>query len=247
MHRNAIPSKEIVYFSCSMLSTVAPPPPPMSSSLMLMDHLDPSDARKRRRALLALHRNVSTSPDHFVKVDPSSTKSAPSPSHQQGSASKKPQMKYDPDVPMTKNEAALWRREQRRQRNRLSAAQSRERQRNRISELENELDQWKDKYAAVQAKIDSLMAQQQASTVSDDDARATSPIPSTISSRVIIAPSGSPTSCLSMMVVNPSQDDKFDIIMSLSYDDLESAADNTPPFKPKMISRPAVSSITVLT
>jgi bZIP transcription factor len=204
----------------------------------MMDQPDPSDARKRRRELLALQRTVSTSPCTFVtcrEVAPSST--------HESSASKKPQMKYDPDVPMTKEEAAIWRREQRRQRNRLSAAQSRERQRYRIAELEHELDQWKGKYAAVQAKIDSLLAQQ-TSTVTDDEARATSPIPSTVASKSI-SPTASPTSCVSM-VLEPSQDEKFDLIMSLSDDDFESATCNTSFLKPlKMISRLAMSSITI--
>ena len=69
---------------------------------------------------------------------------------------KKPQMKYDPDVPMTKEQAAVWRREQRRKRNRESAAASRQRQRDRISELEVELNGWKSKFDAVMKKIDEM-------------------------------------------------------------------------------------------
>lgn len=71
-------------------------------------------------------------------------------------AAKKPQMKYDPDVPMTKEEAAVWRREQRRKRNRESAAASRQRQRDRIAELEVEVDEWKVKYEAILDKIRKL-------------------------------------------------------------------------------------------
>jgi len=67
-------------------------------------------------------------------------------------AKKKPQMRYDPSVPMTKEAAAVWRREQRRKRNRDSAAASRQRQRNRISELEDEVAEWK-------IKFDNAMAQ----------------------------------------------------------------------------------------
>ncbi|GFH59276.1 hypothetical protein CTEN210_15752 [Chaetoceros tenuissimus] len=59
---------------------------------------------------------------------------------------KRPQMRYEPDVPMTKEEAAVWRREQRRKRNRESAAASRQRQRDRITELEKEVDDWKIKF-----------------------------------------------------------------------------------------------------
>jgi len=55
-------------------------------------------------------------------------------------------MRYDPAVPMSKEAAAIWRREQRRKRNRDSAAASRQRQRNRITELEEEVSEWKKKY-----------------------------------------------------------------------------------------------------
>jgi len=69
---------------------------------------------------------------------------------------KKPQMKYDPDVPMSKEEATLWRREQRRKRNRESAAASRQRQRDRITELETEANDWKVKYEAIMAQLHAL-------------------------------------------------------------------------------------------
>ena len=73
-----------------------------------------------------------------------------------GKITKKPQMKYDPDVPMTKEEAALWRREQRRKRNRESAAASRQRQRDRIVELESEVEEWKIKYEQIMHQIRDL-------------------------------------------------------------------------------------------
>jgi len=69
---------------------------------------------------------------------------------------KKPQMKYDPDVPMSKEEAAAWRREQRRKRNRESAALSRQRQRDRIGDLEVEVDQWKNKVESIMERIKKL-------------------------------------------------------------------------------------------
>lgn len=47
---------------------------------------------------------------------------------------------------MTKAEATAWRKEQRRIRNRLSAAASRQKVRNRIAELEIEVEHWKAKY-----------------------------------------------------------------------------------------------------
>jgi len=69
---------------------------------------------------------------------------------------KKTQMRYDPDVPMTKEEAAAWRKEQRRKRNRESAAASRQRQRDRITELEQEVSDWKAKYEEALARIERL-------------------------------------------------------------------------------------------
>lgn len=72
------------------------------------------------------------------------------------SAKKKPQMKYDPDVPMTKEEAAIWRREQRRKRNRESAALSRQRQRDRIGDLEIEIGEWKSKVESIMGRIKKL-------------------------------------------------------------------------------------------
>lgn len=71
---------------------------------------------------------------------------------------KKPQMKYDPDVPMTKEETAAWRREQRRKRNRESAAASRQKQRDRIAELEVEVDGWKAKFEEAMKRIRQLEA-----------------------------------------------------------------------------------------
>mmetsp|Transcript_2099 Transcript_2099/g.3861 ORF Transcript_2099/g.3861 Transcript_2099/m.3861 type:complete len:369 (+) Transcript_2099:132-1238(+) len=72
------------------------------------------------------------------------------------STAKKPQLKYDPDVPMTKEEAAVWRREQRRKRNRESAALSRQRQRDRIADLEVEVAEWKTKVESVMERIKKL-------------------------------------------------------------------------------------------
>jgi len=85
-----------------------------------------------------------------VQMSASSTKKKPS------TTKKKPQMKYDPDVPMNKEEAALWRREQRRKRNRESAALSRQRQRDRIGDLEIEVDSWKTKVELIMERIKKL-------------------------------------------------------------------------------------------
>jgi hypothetical protein len=133
---------------------------PIMVDLPVCDHSS-AEARKRRREILASQRSLI--PDIMATTEPvekrrklsiddeSSTETAKASKH-----AKKPQMKYDPAVPMTKEEAAAWRREQRRKRNRESAAASRQRQRDRINELESELEDWKDKYEDVMAKVRQL-------------------------------------------------------------------------------------------
>jgi hypothetical protein len=69
---------------------------------------------------------------------------------------KKTQIRYDPDVPMNKDQLAAWRREARRVRNRESAAASRQRIRNRISELEDEVGEWKKKYSTAIQRLEAL-------------------------------------------------------------------------------------------
>ena len=69
------------------------------------------------------------------------------------SHAKRPQLKYDPSVPMTKEETSVWRAEQRRKRNRESAAACRKRQRDRIAELESEVEEWRHKFAAALGKL----------------------------------------------------------------------------------------------
>jgi hypothetical protein len=54
---------------------------------------------------------------------------------------------------MSKEEASAWRRKQRRLRNRESAAASRQKTRDRISELEDELDEWKSRFEALENQI----------------------------------------------------------------------------------------------
>ena len=66
------------------------------------------------------------------------------------------QNRYEPEVQMSKEEEAEWRREARRQRNRESAANSRNKVRNRIHELEKEVEDWKEKYASLLKRIDLL-------------------------------------------------------------------------------------------
>ena len=54
---------------------------------------------------------------------------------------------------MTKEQLTTWRREQRRVRNRESAAASRRKVRDRIGELEDEVDIWKRRYQEVMARL----------------------------------------------------------------------------------------------
>mmetsp|Transcript_512 Transcript_512/g.1283 ORF Transcript_512/g.1283 Transcript_512/m.1283 type:complete len:274 (+) Transcript_512:266-1087(+) len=60
----------------------------------------------------------------------------------------KKQSRYDPGVPMTREELKAWRKEARRVRNRESAALSRKKNKERITELEMEVDTLQSKYAA---------------------------------------------------------------------------------------------------
>mmetsp|Transcript_2805 Transcript_2805/g.3353 ORF Transcript_2805/g.3353 Transcript_2805/m.3353 type:complete len:266 (+) Transcript_2805:47-844(+) len=66
------------------------------------------------------------------------------------------QNRYEPEVPMTKEQEAEWRKEARKQRNRESAAASRNKVRNRIVELEAEVEGWKAKYMVLMQRLDAL-------------------------------------------------------------------------------------------
>ena len=66
-------------------------------------------------------------------------------------------LKYEPaDPSLTEEEAAEWRKEQRKARNRASAAQSRHKTKARIDELEGEVGELKRMYAAAVARIAEL-------------------------------------------------------------------------------------------
>ena len=145
-----------------MISTISPESPSIGTV-----------ARKRRRQIIQSQRIKSNDeqaqPFKKICVEPiTSSDAAPDYGYADDSSSmtkssadksKKPQMRYDPDVPMTKEEAANWRKEQRRKRNRESAAASRQRQRDRITELEEELSDWKTKYEEALARIERLERQ----------------------------------------------------------------------------------------
>jgi len=118
----------------------------MSSSVLLTTNDDDDDFRNLMR--------VSNYSDPELLVKPITRPSKRRKSL--ATTSKKPQMKYDPDVPMTKEEAAVWRREQRRKRNRESAALSRQRQRDKIGDLEGEIDDWKTQVESIMKRIKKL-------------------------------------------------------------------------------------------
>lgn len=138
----------------SMTAAVAPLP----MSLPIAD--SSAEARKRRREILTTQRTIVESLPKICQISSVSSEVVSAKrrkvSDNGKKKTKKPQMKYDPDVPMTKEEAAVWRREQRRKRNRESAAASRQRQRDRITELEGEVGDWKLKYDSMMKKIEEL-------------------------------------------------------------------------------------------
>jgi len=70
----------------------------------------------------------------------------------------KPQNFYAPPNPnqMTKEELAAWRKEERKKRNRESAAASRNKIKGRITELESELSEWKQKYTDMEDKMRAM-------------------------------------------------------------------------------------------
>jgi len=88
-------------------------------------------------------------------VDGNSVSNGNNSNHNNGSSNKKQRFvpKYVPDVPMTKEQTAAWRREARRVRNRQSAAASRQKTRHRITELEEQCTFWETKYKDLVHKI----------------------------------------------------------------------------------------------
>ena len=144
---------------------------------------------------------------------------------------KKLQMKYDPEVPMSKEEAAAWRREQRRKRNRESAAASRQRQRDRIAELEAEVNQYKKAYEAVQTQIKALEEQEKSAIASQSDS------PNLVFS--LLAPASPTTSTFLDLNAGDGIVDKLSVLATPASLD-EHLHPQLPPFK--MISRHAVQN-----
>ena len=158
-------------------------------------------------------------------------------------------MKYDPDVPMTKEEATAWRREQRRKRNRESAAASRQRQRDRINELEGEVEEWKTKYEAIMAAIAKL-EQQKAEGTADAVLTHLPPLPETTVSKFVSPPASpghSPSYEPSEPVASPIASSSLIPPPMVSPQELSSSKGvvkmETCEPSDKLISRPAASRI----
>merc|ERR1712125_54075 len=79
---------------------------------------------------------------------------------------KKKYKKYDPGVPMTKEQLKEWRKEARKVRNRESAALSRWKTQNRIVELESEMSRLSGKYQRALERIQQLEATRTSNVVS---------------------------------------------------------------------------------
>lgn len=152
-HSDKVSAFKCIQVKSSMTAAVVSLPMPLQAAEFS------ADARKRRREILTTQRTIVDALPKICQI--SSVSSEVTAKRRKVSddgckKTKKPQMKYDPDVPMTKEEAAVWRREQRRKRNRESAAASRQRQRDRITELEIEVDGWKQQYDTMMKKIEEL-------------------------------------------------------------------------------------------
>lgn len=137
-----------------------------------------AEARKRRKEIIQSQRvEVEAVPKGEVPVADKEEKKPPKKRKideaakaraADEEAKRKTQIRYDPEIPMDKDQLASWRREARRVRNRESAAASRQRIRNRIDELEDEVGQWKTKYQQAMERLASL----QQSINADDDSTA---------------------------------------------------------------------------
>jgi hypothetical protein len=151
------------------------------------------------------------------------------PSRGGASSNKRPQLKYDPSVPMTREQTSAWRREQRRKRNRESAAACRRRQRELVYVLEVEASCWRRRFesalstvrdrdgddvaSALEAELGRTHVLQPRRTTDEDDdecgvvgAVRDSPSPPPPPARRV--PDGARSSCDN--VVSPSSRDRSD-------------------------------------
>jgi hypothetical protein len=131
-------------------------------------HHDAALARKRRIELRSKNRRNEDEPSEkrvCIRDSSDDEEYLPDDVASSGQQRKKPSIRgikkharYDPGVPMTKEELVAWRKEARRVRNRESAAASRKRTRDRIQELEGEVAAIKSKYSAALQRIVELEA-----------------------------------------------------------------------------------------
>lgn len=126
----------------------------------------------------------------------------------------KRQTRYEPGVPMTKEELQKWRKQARRVRNRESAAASRQKTRERINELESEVSDLQAELAKARARIAELEAISQhssplfGSTQPDNDTKKLCPLSPNVSARVsqvspVPSPVSSPTSLTRSLSLSP--------------------------------------------
>mmetsp|Transcript_23380 Transcript_23380/g.57514 ORF Transcript_23380/g.57514 Transcript_23380/m.57514 type:complete len:253 (+) Transcript_23380:93-851(+) len=207
------------------------------SQTMTSADLELSNAQETACAILpAIESAMAAPPTKKQKTDGKSRK-----------AGKKPQMKYDPDVPMTKEEATAWRREQRRKRNRESAAASRQRQRDRINVLEGEVEAWKSKYEATMAAI-ARLEQQKAEGTADAVLTHLPPLPDTSCSKFVSPPASpghSPSYEMSDPVASPVPSSSLLPPSLVSPQESSTAIVKMESCEPSdnLISRPAASRI----
>lgn len=95
----------------------------------------------------------------------------------------KKQARYEPEVPMTKEKLAAWRREARRVRNRESAAASRNKTRLRIDELEGQVTALQSRYDTALQRIAELERQNSSTSLMN-----TIVVPSTVVSSNRVSP-----------------------------------------------------------
>jgi hypothetical protein len=117
---------------------------------------DPAEARKRRKEIMQSLRAEGEETKEGEAASADSDALPPKKRKVSKKEIKKTQVRYDPEVPMDKEQLAAWRKEARRVRNRESAAASRQRIRDRINELEGEVGQWKQKYAMAMERLEQL-------------------------------------------------------------------------------------------
>ena len=108
---------------------------------------DPSAARKRRIELRAARDSK-----RLREEEDDDSYSSEEPRSKPSIRGIKRQARYEPGVPMTREELASWRKEARRVRNRESAAASRRKTRDRIHELEEELETSRAECTSLQSK-----------------------------------------------------------------------------------------------